>query len=413
MPWRNIVSWNTMLAAYAQAGHVEKAMHLFDLMPLRDLVSWTTLLAILLQRDEIDLPAMEALCLMMPEWDAVAKNAVLSSLAQSGRLERAREEFSSMKETSLITYNIILSGLLQLSDFDAALTFFTTEMPEHNLFSWNTLLASYAQAGDAERAIMVSSSMREQDIVSWNSLLHALAQSARVEEAKQVFDEMPHRNIASWTSLLVAYAQHGDIDQSAAIFASIPKLDLVSWTAMLVAYAQHGLLVETKLVFYQMPEWNQVSWNALLSAHAHHTSQLAVSHKIFNTMPSLDLMSWSSMLGAYAQVGQANSVLDLFHSMAATAERVDEICFIRILHACNHSGGLYAGRKCFTSLSLDYGVPPTKPHFCCMVDILGRSGRLGDAEDLINAMPFVADSLEWTCLLVACRNHRDAARMHV
>lgn len=44
MPERNVVSWNTMIAGYAQIGRMEDARQLFEKMPKRDVVSWTSVI---------------------------------------------------------------------------------------------------------------------------------------------------------------------------------------------------------------------------------------------------------------------------------------------------------------------------------------------------------------------------------
>eukprot|EP00249_Psilotum_nudum_P000294 c11265_g1_i1 orf=3-212(+) len=45
-----------------------------------------------------------------------------------------------------------------------------------------------------------------------------------------------------------------------------------------------------------------------------------------------------------------------------------------------------------------------------MVDLLGRVGRLGEAEDFLNKIPFNPGAVEWMALLGACRIHGDVDR---
>lgn len=42
-----------------------------------------------------------------------------------------------------------------------------------------------------------------------------------------------------------------------------------------------------------------------------------------------------------------------------------------------------------------------------MVDLLGRAGKLNEAEDLINTMPFENSATAWSCLLGSCKIHGD------
>uniref|UniRef100_A0A453D1A2 Pentacotripeptide-repeat region of PRORP domain-containing protein n=3 Tax=Aegilops tauschii subsp. strangulata TaxID=200361 RepID=A0A453D1A2_AEGTS len=43
----------------------------------------------------------------------------------------------------------------------------------------------------------------------------------------------------------------------------------------------------------------------------------------------------------------------------------------------------------------------------CMVDLLGRTGRLEEARELISSMPMPADGSVWGALLGACKIHKN------
>ncbi|KAM7508168.1 hypothetical protein LguiA_018621 [Lonicera macranthoides] len=63
------------------------------------------------------------------------------------------------------------------------------------------------------------------------------------------------------------------------------------------------------------------------------------------------------------------------------------------------------GAKIFDNMVEKYGVVPQLDHFACMVDIIGRAGRIVEAETLITKMPMGPDSVVWSALLGACRKH--------
>ncbi|RWV84234.1 hypothetical protein GW17_00054063 [Ensete ventricosum] len=52
-------------------------------------------------------------------------------------------------------------------------------------------------------------------------------------------------------------------------------------------------------------------------------------------------------------------------------------------------------------------VTPGSEHYACMVDMLGRAGRLDEAKRFIDTMPIRPDSSVWGALLGACRNCRN------
>ena len=77
------------------------------------------------------------------------------------------------------------------------------------------------------------------------------------------------------------------------------------------------------------------------------------------------------------------------------------------LCACSHSGLLDEGKKLFDSMfnAFGFGIKPRMEHYGCMVDLLGRYGCLEEAYDLVQKMPFAANSVIWRALLSACRTH--------
>ncbi|KAK9124200.1 hypothetical protein Sjap_013802 [Stephania japonica] len=53
---------------------------------------------------------------------------------------------------------------------------------------------------------------------------------------------------------------------------------------------------------------------------------------------------------------------------------------------------------------------PTKPvieHYACMIDLLGRAGRLSNAMDFILGSPYAESSLLWRTLVNACKLNGD------
>ncbi|MDD0148489.1 hypothetical protein PSY31_22650, partial [Shigella flexneri] len=51
------------------------------------------------------------------------------------------------------------------------------------------------------------------------------------------------------------------------------------------------------------------------------------------------------------------------------------------------------------------GIPAAIEHCVCIVDLLGRSGRLAEAEAFIKTMPVPPNDFIWRTLLSACKIH--------
>jgi hypothetical protein len=61
-------------------------------------------------------------------------------------------------------------------------------------------------------------------------------------------------------------------------------------------------------------------------------------------------------------------------------------------------------------MSKEYGLSPIIKHCTCVVDLLGRAGRLADAEAFIRDSVFHDDPVVWRSLLASCRIHGDMER---
>ncbi|XP_024522350.1 pentatricopeptide repeat-containing protein At2g13600-like [Selaginella moellendorffii] len=203
-------------------------------------------------------------------------------------------------------------------------------------------------------------------------------------EAQKVFNSMTARNLISWTSMIKAYAQHGNPQETLNLLKRMDvELSGVSFSSALNALALLGALDEGREIHHRVVEANLVSpqmETSLLSMYAR-CGSLDDARRVFNRMKTRDAFSCNAMIAAFTQHGRKKQA---------------------------HSG--FTGRWSRKSLVMDHGVVPLVEHYLCMVDVLGRSGRLGDAEELVETMPYQADSVAWMTLLLGCKRHGDLDR---
>eukprot|EP01018_Ginkgo_biloba_P026730 Gb_33173 [translate_table: standard] len=83
----------------------------------------------------------------------------------------------------------------------------------------------------------------------------------------------------------------------------------------------------------------------------------------------------------------------------------NHITYVCVLSAYSHVGLVDKGCHSFDTISRDHGITARVEHFACMVDLLGRTGHLDEANNLIEEMPFEPCDLLWWTLLGACRIH--------
>ncbi|KAF8664045.1 hypothetical protein HU200_054952 [Digitaria exilis] len=146
--------------------------------------------------------------------------------------------------------------------------------------------------------------------------------------------------------------------------------------------------------------------NSLVSMYAK-TGALRDARTVFDAMPARCTITWTAMIVGHAQNGRGRQSLDIYTDMVRSGCRPDYVTFIGLLFACSHSGLVDAGRDHFRSMVNDYGIAPGPDHYACMVDLLGRAGRLEEAMDMLNRSSTELDATVWKALLGACRVHRN------
>jgi pentatricopeptide repeat protein len=127
--------------------------------------------------------------------------------------------------------------------------------------------------------------------------------------------------------------------------------------------------------------------------------------KVFNKMPSRDVVTWNAMIGGYAIHGHGKEALKQFEQMREEGVQPDDTTFVCLLSACSHSGLVDEGLRFYSSMSTVYMISANFQHYTCMVDLLGRAGRLHEAENMVLAMPYKPQVAAWMALLGACRIH--------
>jgi len=381
IPQRTVVSWNVMIDAYVQNGRLEDACKLFDKMYERNIVSWTIMIA---------------------------------GYAQSGRIEDARHLFDKMPERDVVTWNAMITGYVQNGKLEDARQLFN-KMSMPNVASWNTMITGYAQNGMLEDACELFSRMPKKNVISWTTMVTGYAQNSRIQDARKLFSEMPNRNIVSWNAMISGFAQNGHSEEALKLFSQMLGTGMKpiesTFTSVISACAAlasplHGQQVHTHVMKRGTP-LNSFMGNALITMYAK-CGRIYDARCMFEILSDRNVITWNAIISGYAQHGHAKEALQLFDQMRARNLKADDITFIGVLSACSHAGLVVEGWNYFDAMSRDHGILPKAEHHVCMVDLLGRSGMLNEAEDLINKMPFEPVAVIWKALLGACRVHMDA-----
>ncbi|XP_042033756.1 pentatricopeptide repeat-containing protein At2g03880, mitochondrial [Salvia splendens] len=343
---------NSLLNMYVKFNLLDDAEFLFDRMVGRNVVSWTTMIAAY-SNSECKYKALRMLVMML-------RDGVQPNMYTYSSVLRASEEISTLKQLHCC---IIKVGL------------------ELDVFVRSALIDVYCKWGEPRSALLMFDEMGTSDIVVWNSIIGGFSQNSDGEEALNLFIRMKRSGF--WA------------DQS-------------TLTSVLRGCTSLALLELGRQVHVHVIKFNRdlVLNNALLDMYCK-CGSLKDADFVFTRMVVKDVISWSTMIIGFAQNGYSRKAIDLFRAMRGSGMKPNHITVLGVLFACSHAGLVEEGRCYFESMKTDFGVDPGREHCGCMIDLLGRAGKLDEAKKLIHEMKCEPNAVTWRALLGACRVHRD------
>lgn len=255
----------------------------------------------------------------------------------------------------------------------------------------------------------------EFDLVVESSLAHMYMKSGFLENGENVIRSMPILTVVAWNTLIAGKAQNGlpeeVLDQYNMMKVAGYRPDKITFVSVLSACSELATLGQGQQIHAEIIKAGVSSTTAVISTLISMYSRcgcLEESFKAFKECENADVVLWSSMIAAYGFHGRGEEAIRLFEQMEEENSEANDVTFLSLLYACSHCGLKEKGTELFELMVNKYGVKPKIEHYTCMVDLLGRSGRLEEAEAMIRSMPVKEDAVIWKTLLSACKIHKNA-----
>lgn len=429
---RDNVSWNAIIVGYVQEGDEDEAFYMFRRMYLHgivpDEVSLASILSACANVQALEM-GRQVHCLLIKiglEISLYAGSALIDMYSKCGLIRDARRALDVMPHCSVVSMNALISGFghrnleeavnlyREMQDLGlnpSEITFsslldacsgpimLTLGRQIHNLvlkkgllydgdFLVVSLLGMYMNCqSKIDATILFLEFPKPKSKVLWTAMISGLSQNDCIEEALQFYREMRTENVLP--------------DQ--ATFASVLRACAV------ISSSQNGREIHS-LIFHTGFNLDELICSALVDMYAK-CGDVGSSVQVFREMGTKNgVISWNSMIVGFAKNGYAEDALKIFEEMKQSHVEPDDVTFLGVLTACSHAGKVAEGREIFGSMVNYYSIQPRVDHVSCMVDLLGRWGLLKEAEEFIDRLDFVPNSMIWSTLLGACKLHGDDIR---
>ncbi|VFQ83272.1 unnamed protein product [Cuscuta campestris] len=364
----------------------------------------------------------------LPHLTLSAYNYMISGYLKSGLVQESydlvrKQSFSGVRADGF-TFSMILKGSTSLDLVGLRGGFIATQV--------------HAQ---------IIRSCVEGDDVLYTVLVDSYVKNGKVHYARRVFDLMSVNNFVCSTSMITGYMNEGNVDDAEDVFKKTRVKDEVVFNAMIEGYSKSIKTAKKAIEFYinmkklgfnstistfasligacsalaAFEVGQQVLGQVIKTSFVQHIKigsalidmfskcgQTEEARSIFDHMPERNVFSWTSMIDGYGKNGYPNEALVLFDEMLMNLHvKPNYVTFLSALSACAHSGLVSKGKHIFERMEKDYSMKPRMEHYACMIDLLGRAGRLNQALEFAINMPEKPNSDVWAALLSSGRLHGD------
>lgn len=286
-----------------------------------------------------------------------------------------------------------------------------------HVYVGTALVDMYLSLGFLLASAKVFDEMPDRNSVTWNVMITGLVKWGELEIAYSLFEEMPCRNVVSWTGIIDGYTRMNRCNEALALFRRMVACDFVepcevTILAILPAVWQTVDVKNCELIhgYGEKKGFNvcdiRVS-NCLIDTYAK-CGCIGSALRFFEeiVVARRNLVSWTSIISGFAMHGMGEEAVEYFERMEDFGLKPNRVTYLSVLNACSHGGLVEEGIKFFDKMVKEGQVLPDVKHYGCLVDMLGRAGRLKEAEKIALEVPCeVTNDVIWRTLLGACSLH--------
>ncbi|XP_054796791.1 pentatricopeptide repeat-containing protein At3g14330-like isoform X2 [Prosopis cineraria] len=351
-------------------------------------------------------------------------NSTLRFLSKSGNLDEA---------LSLIESSPSKSTAYEPDDVDALSSLLHACISRRSFSHGQKLYFHFLQSPDRFKQDFLRNPILKSKLITLFSVC------GRIDEARQIFnygfedEKMPE---SVWVAMAIGYSRNGFSNEALMLYFEMlstqyarPNNFALSMALKACADTSDSLLGRAvhAQVIKSDEEVDQVVNNALLRFYVE-CGFLGDALKVFEGMPQRNVVSWNTLVAGVAAQDKVSETFDAFRVMQGEGIRFSWVTLTTILsmcarvtalhsgkemHAqilksrkkgCSYSGLADKGQELFNKME-DYGVKPSSEHYACLVDVLGRAGRIEEALALLQNMPMNPSGSIWGSLLNSCRLH--------
>ncbi|KAH7293982.1 hypothetical protein KP509_28G051100 [Ceratopteris richardii] len=449
---------------YAKCGALAKAKVVFEELPFKTVVSWNSLITAYVQHGNGD----EALaCFHRMQDDGHSPSpttftCLVKACGSIGAFEKGEELHAEIVRMGLLASDVVLGSALvdMYSKFGLFLKAreVLNGLKVRNIVSWTSLIIGYCESGYATEALDCCREMKCEgltpDAVTLTCMLKACCTAKEVEKGRQVHAEILRNGFLRDDTMLGAalvdmYGKCGTLPKAKEVFDELPVRDAIPWSVLIACYSENGHGNEALNYFEHMiheghaPDAmtfacvlkacgsigadakgkeihadivrngmlgnSTILSNALVDMYAK-CGAFAQAKQVFNEHPIQDVVSCTSLIAGYCQHGRFEEAIKCYEQMKGMSLSPNAVTLACILKACASVGATGKGEEVHAEIARQDLLRSNTVIAGALVDMYAKCGALGRAQEVCEEV-CVCDVVAWSALMVGYCQYGQAEKV--
>ncbi|XP_074285848.1 putative pentatricopeptide repeat-containing protein At3g49142 [Silene latifolia] len=406
---------------YTSFGLISDTRKVFDQIQDKNIVSWTILISGFTKRGHFyeAVNCFSEMLLSGVKPNEVTISSILPAFANTGLTVMGKAVHGlwvrRMYESNVIVETCLVDMYSRFGCMNVARLMFA-EMPVRNVVSWNVIISGYANNEMGVEALRLFNLMRGDvgcvDCFTFMSVISAVSSGCCGGVSSAIHGLIVKSgDVVAWTQLLEGFSscqQWSKVIEHSRKMMSVlgMALDSTALVSIISSCSRSGALLHGRRVHALIVKRgfsNDVFVGSALIDLYTNCGDLDCGKKCFNAMDKKDVVCWNAMIKAMGANGNGKDAVDLLWKMEDLGFKPNDSTLISVLSACSHAGMIEEGVQIFCHMINRWGVVPNSQHYACLVDLLGRSGRLDEAHSVMDKMPMQPHIGAYGALLNACK----------
>ncbi|KAH7296208.1 hypothetical protein KP509_26G013500 [Ceratopteris richardii] len=418
---RDVVSWTTIMSAYAKNGQSDEALNQFEYMQQAGVSPDLVAFVCAVKACSNIKAGLEGLVLHVEiaRHEAVEKNLILGNAlvdmyVNCSLLSKAQDVFDKLPVKDRISYTALIGGYAVHGFGNEALELL--ELMQLNGVTPNVVtyicgLKACRSIGALDRGEQIHEELLNhgllgKDLNLSNTLIDMYASCGSFAKAQEVFNELKFHNVVSWTALIAGYVNYGHGEEAICFFELMQQNnivpDAVSYSCALracgtIGAAEKGLKLHQEVQKRRLLASNLVLGNALVDMYAK-CGLLLKAKEVFCKLPMRDTVSWNALLAGYVNNEHSEEALKVLHEMQCKNVPFDEVTIICGLKACGNLGALEVGSQLHAKVDERRSMKDDILVTNALIDMYAGCGLMYKAQEIFDKV-LDADIVSWTSLI--------------